>query len=213
MLDPQSKPNQTRSAKRHRGRIVVLVVLTLTVCAVDGAAAPRDPRQEAAARAIAKSGGLVPRHLFRYWTEDKPQPSEPPNDGSEGDVLFAQVSDNDQLRHVRDLTELRELRLWGGADQQGRIREVPWTNVTDEGLDSIRRLRKLTKLDLSYCAITDNGLECLKDLTALRSLDLASTRVTDAGLRCLESLPRLQTLRPELYPYQRFRPLIFATRA
>ena len=48
--------------------------------------------------------------------------------------------------------------------------------------------------------MTDAGLEHLKGLSQLQRLDLASTQVTDAGLEHLKGLTQLQTLDLAEYP-------------
>jgi hypothetical protein len=55
-------------------------------------------------------------------------------------------------------------------------------------------LKHLVTLRLASTQITDVGLEHLKRLTSLRYLSLDRTRVTDAGLRHLKALGSLQTV-------------------
>ena len=55
-------------------------------------------------------------------------------------------------------------------------------DVTDAGLESVKRLSELEWLDLELTNITDAGLERIKGLSKLRALQLRCTKVTDAGL-------------------------------
>ena len=85
------------------------------------------------------------------------------------------------MQHLRTLTELQDLYLWG-------------TEITDAGLGHLKGLSGLRSLQLSRTQITDAGLSHLKGLTRLQELNLMYTRITDAGLAHLEGLPGLGTL-------------------
>ena len=64
------------------------------------------------------------------------------------------------------------------------------TQVTDTGLEQLKKLKKLEILSLEWTNITDAGLEHLKGLKGLKSLDLRNTAVTGAGIKQLgKSLP------------------------
>ncbi len=86
------------------------------------------------------------------------------------------------LEHLKGLTQLQTLELWGCL------------NVTDVGLEHIKGLVKLKKLNLSGTQVTNAGLEHLKGLTQLQTLSLSHTKVTDAGLEHLKGLTQLQSL-------------------
>jgi hypothetical protein len=66
--------------------------------------------------------------------------------------------------------------------------------VTDSGLEFVKSLRKLRRLDLRGTSITDRGLASLSRLTELRELSLSRTSVSDAGLFRLEQLTNLEWL-------------------
>jgi hypothetical protein len=66
------------------------------------------------------------------------------------------------------------------------------TQITDAGLEHLKGLTSLKRLDLYSTQITDAGLEHLKGLTGLQSLDLRSTQITDAGLEHLKGLTSLK---------------------
>ena len=71
---------------------------------------------------------------------------------------------------------------------------LPFTSVTDAGLEYLKGLTDLEILDLSGRQITDAGLEHLKALTSLGTLNISNTGVTDAGLEHLKGLTRLESL-------------------
>ena len=68
------------------------------------------------------------------------------------------------------------------------------TEVTDAGLEHLKGLTQLRTLELGQTNVTDAGLERLKCLTQLENLWLGDTKVTDAGLRHLKGLTRLSVL-------------------
>lgn len=68
------------------------------------------------------------------------------------------------------------------------------SGVTDNGLESIAHLKKLTFLDLQDTGVTDAGLVHLVGLTNLRYLDLNWLPITDAGIRRLERLSKFKKL-------------------
>jgi Leucine-rich repeat (LRR) protein len=68
------------------------------------------------------------------------------------------------------------------------------TDITDEQLKSVGKLRKLTSLLLGGTAVTDAGLANLRNLGELESLHLQNTKITDAGLAHLVALPKLTIL-------------------
>ncbi|MCE9543933.1 MAG: hypothetical protein K8T25_00180 [Planctomycetia bacterium] len=73
--------------------------------------------------------------------------------------------------------------------------ELRNAKVTDSGLEHLKGLTGLRRLDLDGTQITDNGLEHLKGLKALQTLWLNETQVTDNGLEHLRGLTTLQWLR------------------
>ena len=87
------------------------------------------------------------------------------------------------LEEVDQLTQLEELHL--GA-----------TDVTDQGVKKLARLKKLRRLSLwGVKQVTDAGLKELAGLKQLQCLDLYGTQTTDAGLKELSGLMQLQELR------------------
>lgn len=73
--------------------------------------------------------------------------------------------------------------------------ELGWTKIGDKGLAHLEGLANLEYLGLYNTKVTDAGLKSMAPLKRLRRLFLASTRVTDAGLVHLEGLSRLEELR------------------
>jgi hypothetical protein len=71
---------------------------------------------------------------------------------------------------------------------------LPKTELTDRGLERIRRFASLEVLNLSQTRISDHGLEYLRALPMLKSLDLNGTRVDDAAFLTLARLPALRHL-------------------
>jgi hypothetical protein len=62
---------------------------------------------------------------------------------------------------------------------------IPGPQVTDAGLEHLKELTDLRRLDLDGSQVTDAGLQRLKGLTNLIQLELSDTQVTDAGLEHL----------------------------
>ncbi len=80
-----------------------------------------------------------------------------------------------------DLAHLEELS-WQGR-QTLDLRE---TQVSDQGLVHLSRLRGLQELDLRQTEVTDAGLEYLKVLAKLRHLNLKGTQVSDEAVEKLQ---------------------------
>jgi len=71
------------------------------------------------------------------------------------------------------------------------ILKINSSQMTDAGLAHLRTLTNLSDLDLGDTKITDTGLQQLGGLKNLQVLNLSRTNVTDAGLDSLISLPQL----------------------
>lgn len=87
----------------------------------------------------------------------------------------------DDFRHLKQLTQLRELSLWQ-------------TTITDKHLEPIGELASLEVLRLYRQTISDDGLAHLRRLTRLKELNLAGSNITDAGLEHLRAMARLEVL-------------------
>jgi hypothetical protein len=89
--------------------------------------------------------------------------------------------DGEELRYLRSLNQLRDLRLNG-------------TSVTDNSLRHLSNLSHLRSLDLFRCGISDEGLRHIRPLTQLRHLRLAKSAVTGAGIRELVGMTKMRSL-------------------
>ncbi len=85
------------------------------------------------------------------------------------------------LVHLRDMTELRSLRLEG-------------TDVGDAGIAHLSGLTSLEELYLSRTEVGDNGVAYLASLPRLRTLALENTQVTNASLSTLRRIESLEYL-------------------
>jgi len=68
------------------------------------------------------------------------------------------------------------------------------SRVGDAGLENLKSLPRVGKLNLSFSQVTDAGLVHLEGLT-VESVDLTQTKVTDAGLEHLKKLNGLQSVK------------------
>ncbi len=106
------------------------------------------------------------------------------------------------LAHLKDLTQLRELRL-----AQTKVRGpglAPFVNLRaldlgetpfrDDGTQYIRGMTHLQRLSLRDTLVTDAGLKNLAGLKDLESLDLYGVKISDAGLQAISGLTKLHTL-------------------
>jgi hypothetical protein len=85
------------------------------------------------------------------------------------------------LRHIGVFPEIESLEL------RGRL-------VADQGLTSLRRLRRLRELDMAGTKIGDDALVHLSHLEHLESLSLSGTIVSGDGLVHLKELRSLRSL-------------------
>lgn len=93
----------------------------------------------------------------------------------------ANLSD-DALQHLEGLPQLRHLLLCRGQ-------------ATDRGLQRVGKLNKLERLYMWHASeVTDQGVAHLSKLRNLKSIHLDSSRVTDESLRLLAKLPSLERL-------------------
>ncbi len=80
-----------------------------------------------------------------------------------------------------------------------KVKNVVWLNlrgtkITDAGLQQVGQIKTLTKLHLELTGIGDAGLEHLSGLDKLVYLNLYGTQVGDAGLKHLTGLKQLRRL-------------------
>ena len=68
------------------------------------------------------------------------------------------------------------------------------SQITDEGLKDVAKLKHLERLDLSDTKITDSGLKEVAKLQKLKSLRLNDTEISDEGLKEVSKLKKLEKL-------------------
>ena len=64
--------------------------------------------------------------------------------------------------------------------------------ITGAGLAHLRRLTKMTNLNLAYTRVDDSGLKNLAEMKKLQWLDVSHTKVTNRGLQCFPNLRNAQ---------------------
>lgn len=96
------------------------------------------------------------------------------------------------LQALRQMPGLTSLDLSGAQRTDSGLWSV---SLTESGLDTIATLKDLRHLRLNGVAVSPRGLERLKGLSKLERLDLqACIRINDDALPPLESLPALRIL-------------------
>ena len=83
------------------------------------------------------------------------------------------------LKHLSELIALRTLEIGFGSE----------IDVTDTGVEHLKRLTSLERLRLDNCKVGDMGCAVIGRFTKLTSLSLGSPKVTDAGVAQLSELP------------------------
>ena len=120
------------------------------------------------------------------------------------DLMLGGGLDDSDLVHLRGLTRLRRLRMFGNFTGAGlanlsratRLEELlaPTTVVTDAEMVHLEGLTRLVRLKLESSGVTDAGLAHLRGLTRLTQLDLSESRVTSSGLNNLRGMTGLTQL-------------------
>lgn len=72
------------------------------------------------------------------------------------------------------------------------VLDLVGTNITDQSIRLLSKLKNLSVLDIGNTAVTDDGLRSLAGHRRLRIVRVEGTRVTSAGLKMLSSLPELE---------------------
>ncbi len=112
------------------------------------------------------------------------------------------LATNATLSRIACMTQLQELHISEASLFHTNVRQYKgWmepdtldlkhSQITDTGMEHLKRLTKLSKLDLSNTQISDGGLERLQALTALTVLDISDNEITDSGLARLKPLSKL----------------------
>jgi hypothetical protein len=95
-----------------------------------------------------------------------------------------------------DHTEVRDdnLKMLAGLDDQLRRLNLSKTTVTDAGLATVCKMRRLEQLRIASKELTDAGVPELAQLEDLKHLHLIDAPLSDAGLAHLEKLTWLKSL-------------------
>jgi hypothetical protein len=105
------------------------------------------------------------------------------------------VEQVDQRRNIKAHAETSETGHSAGMDRSTSAYPTRCgsdSRVTDARLADLKRVRRLTTLDLRGTEVSDRGLAHSKGMTSLSTLRLALTHVTDDGVQALKSaLPKL----------------------
>ncbi len=113
------------------------------------------------------------------------------------DLRVTSITD-DGLVHLSSLENLVTLRVGSQLPYQFEVPRPPRRHgpqLTDLGLEQIKKLTKLENLDLHNSQITDKGLAQLKGLKGLRCLDVSGAKVTATGTQDLvRELPKLKII-------------------
>ncbi len=76
-----------------------------------------------------------------------------------------------------------------------QLLSLSMSNIGDDGLRSLGRLKDLRTLDISFAEkLSDKGFESLGELAKLESLDLRNTRIGNGGMNAVGGLKTLRTL-------------------
>ena len=154
--------------RRHFARIVIGAVLVVVVSTIVFVWLPY-LREQRVARKIEAHGGYV---SFEYvgptWVPLALENRLPIWNRVDAVILENQAVPSDLFSELETLTNPYMLYLYN-------------SEFTDTGLEPLKRLKVLIRLDLRKNRITDAGLEHLKELTSLEVLDLNETETTEVG--------------------------------
>ena len=169
--------------------LLVFMVLFAIACSWFTVKLQQVDRRREAVRAIVEAGGWV-GYDYKCKATNPPGPAwmrKVLGDDFFGKVVSVELQNDEDLEHLRGLTSLEELYLRERYFDDGTL-------ATDAGLQYLKRLTNLQRLDLGGTRTSDAGVKHLKGLTKLRELVLDETQVTDAGLKHLKELTNLEWL-------------------
>lgn len=113
-------------------------------------------------------------------------------------IAIKRLSNEDNWLQVtlyrKDSVDAILTRLAADFPDQITWLDVKDTQLSDNGLTEVGKLKNLTRLRAEKTAVTDAGLANLQELTYLESLNLYGTSITDEGLAHLANLPNLRRL-------------------
>ena len=117
-------------------------------------------------------------------------------DASDADLEILQNMNQIEYLHLRRLEIIDVSSLFLEDVEHKNVKEVEKNNITDAGLEKIKGLKRLNRLDLSRTPISDAGLKYIEGLKELHSLNLCGTQVTVAGVAKLQNaLPNCEISR------------------
>lgn len=125
-----------------------------------------------------------------------PPKSSASSNGEAAKSNAAQSSKGKNIVYIMDEMNDADLEREIEANPNTVVLEISASNVTDDGLKSLGKLKKLNKLSLSGPAkITDNGLVHLKGVGQLRTLSIVDLPAIDGtGFKHLREVPHLKFL-------------------
>ena len=176
--------------------LLLLTVVVAIACSWLAAERQQARKQEAAVEAIKELRGSVwydyQWDVSTAWITVNHE--EPP-----GPTWLRTLLGNDFFANVAYVALPSPQVTDAGLEHLKRLSQLQWlqlarTQVTDAGLEHLKGLSGLQMLDLNDTKVTDAGLEHLKGLSRLRWLGLFNTRVTDAGLEHLKGFSELRSL-------------------
>ena len=172
------------------------IALVLSACL--GCAGKPIPAEQEAAEAILKAGGTL--IVQGATVQIKANAKIPADKFNIRVVRLNGLKIRDPLMEkLKPLSELEELNLEGSyLTDAGMVHIQEMKNlqvldlhksiyVTDKGLESLKSLPKLSRLELSYTRTSDAGVDTLLALKKLKVLHLTGTRVTGEGVRKLKA--------------------------
>lgn len=124
--------------------------------------------------------------------------SRRPTEPEEGREISRNTRRNENVRESPySQSELKALIKDLGGSWSSTSERVNLTGpqITDENLQVVQWVPRLSKLNLSGTQVSDDGLKSLIGRNDLEELNLSGTPITNAGLVQLLGLPRLRYLR------------------
>ncbi|MCC6124145.1 MAG: hypothetical protein IT426_04240 [Pirellulales bacterium] len=181
-----SSPESAPKKRGSTGRIIFAVVALILVgfaCFVS----------------FTETGQNIPAHVLLFveamFSGGSPEKERAAADAIEG-FDFIVIREGGKVTSISSKEKRVDKKVFAAIPALYRIGTVNIadTDVSDEDLKSIGKLRNLVSLVLSGTAITDEGLIHLGELGELESLFLQNSQITDAGLKTLVALPNLKIL-------------------
>jgi len=223
MSSPESTRRSRWLRLSIRGLLLAVTVLCVLFAYV-GVRLSAARRQAAAAKAVESAGGGVQfNYPLRNNLPSPPQAAWVPQwlQKRVGRHFFESVQTvyfgdpngselppvgDDAMKLLQRFPDLRQVCLWATdvtdrglaplENQQDLHCLIIWRNkhITDDGLRSVQRLRRLHSLEIYGRQITDEGLKHVGQMQSLSELHLSGVNATDEGLAQLAGLGNLKEL-------------------